>query len=204
MSSRLSVTHDSMAADENISELLHDQRIAFVGKLASMAKRDAAQLVRQHGATVLEQARRLGPPDRRRRGGVPAGRDRGPGRLVRRGHAAAGRAGGDRGHHRDAALAAAGTGRGAAGHPPALHAGHAGRVAGRAGGGDSPLAPAGTDRAGARGAAAAVLRFPGGGHGAAAGRAAGGGRLAAGDREAARVAGPLSCPTSPGRWPSSR
>ncbi len=34
---------------------LHDQRIAFVGKLASMAKRDAAQLVRQHGATVLEK-----------------------------------------------------------------------------------------------------------------------------------------------------
>ncbi len=35
--------------------VLQDQRIAFVGKLASMAKRDAAQLVRQHGATVLEQ-----------------------------------------------------------------------------------------------------------------------------------------------------
>jgi tetratricopeptide (TPR) repeat protein len=35
--------------------VLQDQRIAFVGKLASMAKRDAAQLVRQHGATVLEK-----------------------------------------------------------------------------------------------------------------------------------------------------
>ena len=134
----------------------------------------------------------------------PLGRDRGPGRLVRRGHAAAGRAGSDRGHHRNPTLAAAGAGRSGAGHPSALHAGHAGRVAGRAGGGDSPLAPAGTDRAGPRGAAAAVLRFPGSGHGAAAGRAAGGGRLAAGDRKAARVAGPLSCPASPGRWPSFR
>jgi tetratricopeptide (TPR) repeat protein len=35
--------------------LLQDQRIAFVGKLASMARRDAAQLARQHGATVLER-----------------------------------------------------------------------------------------------------------------------------------------------------
>lgn len=34
---------------------LQDQRIAFVGRLASMAKRDAAQLARQHGATVLEK-----------------------------------------------------------------------------------------------------------------------------------------------------
>ena len=35
--------------------ILQDQRIAFVGRLASMAKRDAAQLARQHGATVLEK-----------------------------------------------------------------------------------------------------------------------------------------------------
>ena len=35
--------------------ILSDQRIAFVGKLASMARREAAQLVRQHGATVLEK-----------------------------------------------------------------------------------------------------------------------------------------------------
>jgi tetratricopeptide (TPR) repeat protein len=35
--------------------ILQDQRIAFVGKLASMAKRDAAQLARQQGATVLEK-----------------------------------------------------------------------------------------------------------------------------------------------------
>lgn len=34
---------------------LQDQRIAFVGKLASMARRDAAQLARQSGATVLEK-----------------------------------------------------------------------------------------------------------------------------------------------------
>ena len=35
--------------------ILQGQRIAFVGKLASMARRDAAQLARQHGATVLEK-----------------------------------------------------------------------------------------------------------------------------------------------------
>jgi tetratricopeptide (TPR) repeat protein len=37
------------------AEILRDSRVVFVGKLASMAKRDAAQLVRQHGATVLEK-----------------------------------------------------------------------------------------------------------------------------------------------------
>ncbi len=36
--------------------MLENQRIAFVGKLASMARREAAQLVRQHGAVVLEKA----------------------------------------------------------------------------------------------------------------------------------------------------
>jgi tetratricopeptide (TPR) repeat protein len=35
--------------------MLQDQRIAFVGKLASMARRDAAQLAREHGATVLDK-----------------------------------------------------------------------------------------------------------------------------------------------------
>jgi tetratricopeptide (TPR) repeat protein len=35
--------------------LLQDQRLAFVGRLASMARREAAQLVRQHGAVVLEK-----------------------------------------------------------------------------------------------------------------------------------------------------
>jgi tetratricopeptide (TPR) repeat protein len=34
---------------------VHERRLAFVGKLASMAKRDAAQLARQHGATVLDK-----------------------------------------------------------------------------------------------------------------------------------------------------
>lgn len=37
------------------SDILRDRRIAFVGRLASMARREAAQLVRQHGATVLEK-----------------------------------------------------------------------------------------------------------------------------------------------------
>ena len=40
---------------ENSSDILQGKRLAFVGKLASMAKRDAAQLARQHGATVLEK-----------------------------------------------------------------------------------------------------------------------------------------------------
>lgn len=35
--------------------ILQDRRIAFVGRLASMAKRDAGQLARQHGAVVLEK-----------------------------------------------------------------------------------------------------------------------------------------------------
>jgi DNA-binding transcriptional MerR regulator len=34
---------------------LRDQQIAFVGKLASMSRRDAAQLARQQGATILEK-----------------------------------------------------------------------------------------------------------------------------------------------------
>jgi hypothetical protein len=40
--------------DENIG-ILQGKRVAFVGKLASMSRRDAGQLVRRHGATVLEQ-----------------------------------------------------------------------------------------------------------------------------------------------------
>jgi tetratricopeptide (TPR) repeat protein len=35
--------------------ILEGKRVAFVGKLASMARRDAAQLAREHGATVLEK-----------------------------------------------------------------------------------------------------------------------------------------------------
>jgi tetratricopeptide (TPR) repeat protein len=42
-------------ADENYG-ILQGKRVAFVGKLASMSRRDAGQLVRLHGATVLEQA----------------------------------------------------------------------------------------------------------------------------------------------------
>jgi tetratricopeptide (TPR) repeat protein len=45
-----------MVAENSQSELLRDKRLAFVGKLASMAKRDAAQLVRGHGAIPLEKA----------------------------------------------------------------------------------------------------------------------------------------------------
>lgn len=37
------------------SEILQGKRVAFVGKLASMSRRDAAKLVRQHGAAVLER-----------------------------------------------------------------------------------------------------------------------------------------------------
>ena len=35
--------------------IFDNQRIAFVGKLASMSRRDAAQLVRQHGAIVVDE-----------------------------------------------------------------------------------------------------------------------------------------------------
>ena len=41
-------------AGEN-SEILRNTRLAFVGKLASMSRRDAGQLARSHGATVLER-----------------------------------------------------------------------------------------------------------------------------------------------------
>lgn len=44
-----------MADANDIAGVLRDKRIAFVGKLASMAKRDAGQLARQHGATVLDK-----------------------------------------------------------------------------------------------------------------------------------------------------
>ncbi len=40
---------------DNAFDILRGRRIAFVGRLASMARRDAAQLVRQHGATVLDK-----------------------------------------------------------------------------------------------------------------------------------------------------
>jgi tetratricopeptide (TPR) repeat protein len=44
-----------MSAADTAVGTVHERRLAFVGKLASMAKRDAAQLARQHGAIVLEK-----------------------------------------------------------------------------------------------------------------------------------------------------
>ena len=44
-----------MSTDDDKPALLEGWRIAFIGKLASMARRDAAQLARSHGATVLEK-----------------------------------------------------------------------------------------------------------------------------------------------------
>ncbi len=41
--------------NDQTSEALQGTRIAFVGKLASMSKRDAARLVRRHGAVVVER-----------------------------------------------------------------------------------------------------------------------------------------------------
>jgi tetratricopeptide (TPR) repeat protein len=42
-------------ANDNTSRALEGRRMAFVGKLASMGKREAARLARQHGAVVLEK-----------------------------------------------------------------------------------------------------------------------------------------------------
>lgn len=42
-------------AEPESPEVLEGKRIAFVGKLASMSKREAAQLVRRHGAVVVER-----------------------------------------------------------------------------------------------------------------------------------------------------
>ncbi len=43
------------AADSSADALLLGQRVVLVGKLAGMSKREAQQLVRQHGATVIER-----------------------------------------------------------------------------------------------------------------------------------------------------
>jgi tetratricopeptide (TPR) repeat protein len=43
------------ASNDGSSEILSGRRIALVGKLASMSKRDAAQLVRRQGAVVVEK-----------------------------------------------------------------------------------------------------------------------------------------------------
>jgi tetratricopeptide (TPR) repeat protein len=45
----------STDSNEDISDVLREKCVAFVGRLASMAKRDAAQLVRRHGAVVSRQ-----------------------------------------------------------------------------------------------------------------------------------------------------
>ncbi len=42
-------------ADRAADELLKGQRVALVGKLAGMSKREAQQLVRRHGGTVIER-----------------------------------------------------------------------------------------------------------------------------------------------------
>jgi tetratricopeptide (TPR) repeat protein len=42
-------------SDCSTDELLKGQRVALVGRLAVMAKRDAQQLMRRHGATVIER-----------------------------------------------------------------------------------------------------------------------------------------------------
>lgn len=45
----------SSREDDSPQGLLQGKRIALVGKLASMSKRDAARLVREHGAVVVER-----------------------------------------------------------------------------------------------------------------------------------------------------
>ena len=44
-----------MSAGNDNAAILDGRRIAFAGKLASMARRDAARLARDHGATVLDK-----------------------------------------------------------------------------------------------------------------------------------------------------
>jgi tetratricopeptide (TPR) repeat protein len=44
-----------MSAADDSPQVLDGKRLAFAGKLASMAKRDAAQLARRHGAVVVEK-----------------------------------------------------------------------------------------------------------------------------------------------------
>ena len=44
----------SDSSNPESSEILHGKRVAFVGKLAAMSKRDAGRLVRGYGATVAE------------------------------------------------------------------------------------------------------------------------------------------------------
>jgi len=43
----------SASSNDDTSEVLQGSRLAFVGKLASMARREAAEIVRQHGGVVV-------------------------------------------------------------------------------------------------------------------------------------------------------
>ncbi len=45
----------SMFLPDETSDILKGRRVAFVGKLGSMSRREAAQLVRRHGAVVVEK-----------------------------------------------------------------------------------------------------------------------------------------------------
>ena len=45
----------TMSSDAATSEILQGSRVVFVGKLASMGRREAAQLARRHGATVMDK-----------------------------------------------------------------------------------------------------------------------------------------------------
>ncbi len=45
-----------METEDNSAEVLRTKRVAFVGKLASMSKREASQLLRTHGAVVVDRA----------------------------------------------------------------------------------------------------------------------------------------------------
>jgi len=138
---------------------LKNRRVAFVGKLASMANAMPLSWVRQHGANCLGQARRLGRPvvlgeeelllpglgDRmtcltRRRGGESS---RGPSKSSPRRNFGS--------NWGPSSLMRIFTGSTRRRCWPILLPG--------ARGGDSPLASAWIDRAGARGAAAAVFRF---------------------------------------------
>ena len=131
-------------AESSSSEVLQGKRLSFVGRLAGMSRREAAQLVRRHGATVLEEPdasanllvvgeEGLPLPDEASLEDWPERRNSpGPGSR----HAG--------NHHRNAALAAIGLGGPRAGPASALYARDVGRVVRGAGGGHSALAsPAG-------------------------------------------------------------
>ena len=158
--------------DRAADELLKGQRVALVGKLAGMSKREAQQLVRRHGGTVIER------PDASATL-VVVGEHELPlsdGPLEDAFEPAVCEAV-DRGtledHPRSAALATPGHGRPRAAHPQLVYAGHVGQVAGGIRLGDSPLAAPRLDRASPRGTPAVVFRFSRGRYRAATDRAVG-------------------------------